>query len=368
MTAKKKVVVAMSGGVDSSVAAALLLEQGYEIIGVTMQIWDTEITEVNGEHVGCCSLSAVEDARRVAAQLGIPYYVMNFRGVFEEKVINYFTAEYLRGRTPNPCIACNRYVKFEALLDKAVGLGADYIATGHYAKLEYSQVYGRYTVQRAHDQKKDQTYVLYGLTQQQIARTLMPLGEYNKEQVRRIAGDLGLSVADKAESQEICFVLDDNYRNFLRDKSSDIQPGPFLNMKGEVIGRHQGIPFYTVGQRRGLGLAGGERLYVVNIDKEHNTITVGPEEAIFDTELIAKDLNLVLYDTITDTLEVQAQVRYNGSPAPATVKLLDGGRMHVHFQNPQRSITPGQAVVFYQGDYLVGGATIERTGSDLISL
>lgn len=354
----------MSGGVDSSVAAALLLEQGYEIIGVTMQIWEAGITEVEGEHVGCCSLTAVEDARRVASQLGIPYYVMNFRDIFEEKVIKYFTAEYLRGRTPNPCIACNRYVKFEALLDKAVGLGADYIATGHYARLEYSAAHGRYTVRHAYDQKKDQTYVLYGLTQQQLARTLMPLGEYSKLQVRKMAGDLGLSVAAKAESQEICFVLDDNYRNFLRGKSSDIQPGPFLNMKGEVIGRHQGIPFYTIGQRRGLGLAGGQRLYVVNIDQEHNTITVGPEEAIMDTDLIAGDINLVLYDMIKEPLEVEAQVRYNGSPSPAILKPLEGGQLHIHFQNPQRSITPGQAVVFYQGDYLVGGATIKRTGSE----
>lgn len=362
MTSKKKVVVAMSGGVDSSVAAALLLEQGYEIIGVTMQIWDSGISEVEGEHVGCCSLSAVEDARRVASQLGIPYYVMNFRDIFEEKVIKYFTGEYLRGRTPNPCIACNRYVKFEALLDKAMALGADYIATGHYARLEYNQNLKRYTVRRSRDSKKDQTYVLYGLTQQQIARTLMPLGEYNKNQVRKIAADLGLPVAAKAESQEICFVLDDNYRNFLREKSTDIRPGSFLNMKGEVIGKHQGIPFYTIGQRRGLGLSGGQRLYVVNIDREHNTITVGPEEAILNSDLIARDLNLILYDTIAEPLEVGAQIRYNGSPSPATLKILEDGNLHVHFHNPQRSITPGQAVVFYQEDYLVGGATIERAG------
>jgi tRNA-specific 2-thiouridylase len=252
-------------------------------------------------------------------------------------------------------------------LNKALGLGADYIATGHYARLEYSSTYGRYTVQRAQDSKKDQTYVLYGLTQEQIARTLMPLGEFKKEQVRKMAGDLGLSVAAKAESQEICFVVDDNYRNFLREKTMDIQPGPFLNMNGEVIGRHQGIPFYTIGQRRGLGLAGGQRLYVVNIDQEHNTITVGPEEAILDNDLIASDLNLVLYSELMEKLDVEAQVRYNGSPSPAVIKPLEDGRLHVHFKNPQRSITPGQAVVFYQGDYLVGGATIERAGLDLAS-
>jgi tRNA-specific 2-thiouridylase len=354
----------MSGGVDSSVAAALLLEQGYELIGVTMQLWDSRITEVDGEHIGCCSLTAVEDARRVAEQLGIPFYVMNFRDVFVNKVINYFKDEYLCGRTPNPCIACNRYVKFEALLNKAVGLGADYIATGHYARLEYNREKGRYTLRRSLDQKKDQTYVLYGMTQQQLARTLMPLGGYTKEQVRKMAKELGLSVAFKAESQEICFVLDDNYRNFLREAAPEIKPGPFLNLQGEVIGRHQGIPFYTIGQRRGLGVSAGERLYVINIDQERNTITLGPEEAVWGSDLIATDLNLVLYDQIEEAIEVNAQIRYNARPQPATLRLINNGQLHVHFQKPQRSITPGQAVVFYQGEYLVGGATIERVGNE----
>ncbi|RJQ25831.1 MAG: tRNA 2-thiouridine(34) synthase MnmA [Peptococcaceae bacterium] len=345
----------MSGGVDSSVAAALLQEQGYDVTGVTMQIWDS------GAGNKCCSLAAVEDARRVAYRLGIPYYVMNFRDVFKEKVIDYFTAEYRRGRTPNPCIACNRFVKFEVFLYKAFGLGADFIATGHYARPGYCRRRGRYIVRRAKDQKKDQTYVLYGLTQPQMARTLMPLGDYTKDQVRRIASRLDLPVADKAESQEICFIADDNYRNFLAGKfAGEIKPGPFLDIHGRVIGRHRGIPYYTVGQRRGLGLSGDRRLYVVAIDPEKNTVTVGPEEATYGRTLEAADLNLILYNELVTPLEVEAQIRYNARPAPATVSSLTGGRLQVYFHHPQRSITPGQAVVFYQGDYLVGGAVIEQ--------
>ncbi|BAF59237.1 predicted tRNA(5-methylaminomethyl-2-thiouridylate) methyltransferase [Pelotomaculum thermopropionicum SI] len=359
---KTKVVVAMSGGVDSSVTAALLLEQGFEVIGITMQIWNPgEEAESKGERT-CCSLTAIDDARRVADKLGISHYVLNFRSIFEEKVIDYFTSEYLRGRTPNPCIACNRYVKFEALLDRALSIGAEYIATGHYARLGYSGEYGRYTVRRPVDRRKDQTYVLYGMTQRQIARTMMPLGNYTKGQVRKIAEDFGLPVAGKAESQEICFILDDDYRRFLREKAAGIKPGPFLNMKGEVIGRHNGIPFYTVGQRRGLGLAAGERLYVVKIDPENNAITLGPEEAVWGRSLIAADVNLILYESLEEPLEVEAQVRYNARTSPATLVPLPEGRVGVHFHTPQRSITPGQAVVFYRGDYLIGGATIESTG------
>ncbi|MCL6639290.1 MAG: tRNA 2-thiouridine(34) synthase MnmA [Firmicutes bacterium] len=354
-----RVVVAMSGGVDSSVTAALLLEQGYEVIGVTMQIWDPGQGEAAGEHAGCCSLSAVGDARRVAEKLGIPYYVLNFRGIFEEKVINYFTAEYLRGRTPNPCIACNRFIKFEALLDKAVALGADFVATGHYARPGYSRQYGRYVLRRARDRRKDQTYVLYGLTQRQIARTMMPLGDYTKDEVRKLAAEMGLSVADKPESQEICFITGDNYRRFLEEKAAAGRPGPFLDLKGNVIGRHKGIQFYTVGQRRGLGIAAGERLYVIRIDPAKNAVVLGPGEAVYGSDLLAGDVNLILFEELKEPLEVEAKIRYNSAPAPARVTALKDGTVHVHFHRPQRSITPGQAVVFYLGDYLVGGATIE---------
>ncbi|SHG71943.1 tRNA 2-thiouridine(34) synthase MnmA [Desulforamulus hydrothermalis] len=361
MATKKRVMAAMSGGVDSSVTAALLKQQGYEVVGVTMQIWDPAVEVVDGDYVGCCSLTAVDDARRVADILGIPYYVLNFRDLFTEKVIRYFVDEYLRGRTPNPCIACNRFIKFEALLHKARQMGFDYIATGHYARLGYSEAYGRYTVRKARDDKKDQTYVLYGFTQDQIAHTLMPLADYSKEQVRQMARQWGLPTYAKPESQEICFVHDNNYRNFLDERAKHaIEPGPFLDLQGRVIGRHKGIPFYTIGQRRGLGLATGERVYVVDIDAEQNTITVGPEHAIWGSELLAADNNFILFDKLTGPREVAAQVRYNSRPSPAIIQPAEEGLVKVTFKYPQRSITPGQAVVYYQDDYLVGGGTIEK--------
>jgi len=353
-----KVIVAMSGGVDSSVAAALLIEKGYEVIGMTMQIWDPAITEVKGENVGCCSLEAVGDARRVAGMLGIPHYVTNMRQAFEEEVVAYFCREYLRGRTPNPCIACNKYIKFEVFLRKALMLEADYIATGHYARISYDPGRGRYLLAKAKDQSKDQTYVLYSLTQEQAGRLLLPLGDYTKAEVRAIAAQKNLPVADKAESQEICFVQD-NYRDFLREKTgAAIKPGPFLDLEGRVIGHHKGIPFYTIGQRRGLGLPLGERVYVVDIDPRRNAVVIGPEEALLAGELTAAENNFISIDRLEEPMEIEAKIRYNAPGASALITPRDGRTIRVRFRQPQRAITPGQAVVYYQNEIVVGGGTI----------
>ncbi len=353
---KTKVVIAMSGGVDSSLAAALLIEQGYDVIGVTMQIWPAE-EQAEGS---CCALSAVEDARRVADKLGIPYYVMNFKDLFKETVISNFCSEYVAGRTPNPCIMCNRLIKFEALLKKAIGLGAEYIATGHYAKILYDQERKRYILKRAADDAKDQTYVLYNLTQKQLKHTMMPLADFTKTETRRLAAELDLKVANKPDSQEICFVTDNNYRRFLEENlQQPIKPGPFLDTAGNVLGQHEGIPFYTVGQRKGLGIALGTPMYVVEIDPTRNAVILGTNEEVFAKELISIDNNFILIPELSGEMVVEAKIRYAAKPSPAVISPCDEG-VKVVFEHPQRAITPGQSVVFYQGDYVVGGGIIKR--------
>jgi len=358
---KDRVLIGMSGGVDSSVAAYILKEQGYEVIGVTMQIWPDMPEDVQQREGGCCSLSAVDDARRVANHLGIPYYVMNFKEVFESKVINYFIDEYAKGRTPNPCIACNRYIKFEEFLRKAHSLDAHYVATGHYAKIEWDKEYGRYLLKRSVDRDKDQSYVLYPLTQYQLEHTLMPLGDYTKEEIRNIAREIGLNVANKPDSQEICFVDDNDYGKFIKERIPDkIKPGYFVDTQGNILGRHKGIVHYTIGQRKGLGIALGKPMYVVDIDAENDVVVLGENDDVFSSEMIVEDLNYIMMDRLTEPLEVDVKIRYTAKESAATIIPMDDGRVKVSFKNPQRAITPGQAAVFYKGDIVVGGGIIKQ--------
>ena len=355
-TAWQKVVVGMSGGVDSSMAAALLKEQGYDVIGVTLQIWPSGDVETPKS---CCSVSAIDDARRVAHQLGIPHYVLNFRSLFEEQVVSYFTEAYLQGQTPNPCLACNRYIKFGELLRKAQGLGADYIATGHYAQIIRDPDSKRFLLYRGADVSKDQTYVLYTLTQEQLAHTLFPLADYQKHQVRKLAHALGLSgVADKPDSQEICFVPNDDYAAFLRERAAErIVPGNFVDKRGNILGRHQGIVHYTVGQRKGLGVTFGKPMFVVGFNPERNEVVLGEGEEVFAPILWADDLNWIAIPELQGPLRVEAKVRYKAEPAPAWI-YPEGKNVRVEFDTPQRAVTPGQAVVFYQGNLVVGGGRI----------
>lgn len=355
---KKKVVVGMSGGVDSSVTAYLLKEQGYDVIGVTMQVWQ-EDEEYEAAEGGCCSLSAVEDARRVAYKLDIPFYVMNFKDIFKKNVIDYFIDEYMEGRTPNPCVACNKYIKFDALLKKAMDLGAEYVATGHYASIE--KVGDRYLLRRSEDDKKDQTYALYNLTQFQLAHTLMPCGVYKKERIREIAKEIGLLVHNKKDSEEICFIPDNDHGSYIKKQVPDkVREGNFVDKQGNILGKHKGIVYYTIGQRKGLGIALGRPVFVTDINPLTNTVVLGSEEDIFKTELVAKDINLIPFDKLEKTMEVEAKVRYSARPGKAWITPLEDGRVRVKFENKQRAITKGQSVVFYDKEYLVGGGIIDE--------
>lgn len=356
---KEKVVIGMSGGVDSSVAAHLLKEQGYDVVGVTMQIWQEEDQTSQEENGGCCGLSAVDDARKVAWDLEIPYYVMNFREEFKEQVIDYFVEEYIKGRTPNPCIACNRYVKWESLLKRSLDIGADYIATGHYAQIERLPN-GRYALRKSVTAAKDQTYALYNLTQYQLSHTLMPVGQYTKDEIREIADQIHLRVANKPDSQEICFIPDHDYAKFIREHSEmELPEGNFVDLEGTILGKHKGITHYTVGQRKGLNLSMKRPVFVVEIRPETNEVVIGDSDDVFSDTLVCDHLNWMAVDGLHGEEKlVTAKIRYSHKGAPCVIRELEDGVVQCVFEEPQRAITPGQAVVFYDGDYVVGGGII----------
>lgn len=355
---KKRVVVGMSGGVDSSVAAWLLKEQGYDVIGVTMQIWQDEEEKLQEENGGCCGLTAVDDARRVAASLDIPYYVMNFKREFKENVIDYFVDEYIGGRTPNPCIACNRFVKWESLLKRSMDIGADYIATGHYARVEQLPN-GRYAVRTSATGRKDQTYALYNLTQEQLKRTLMPVGGYTKEEIREMAAKMNLPVAHKPDSQDICFVPDGDYASFIEKTADQAFPqGNFVLTDGTIVGRHNGIIHYTVGQRKGLGVAMGYPVFVLAIRPETNEVVLGKAEESLSRYVRADRINFMSVEDLKEPKKVWAKIRYNHKGAWCTVERTGEDEILCTFDEPLRAAAPGQAVVLYDGEYVLGGGTI----------
>lgn len=356
--------VAMSGGVDSAVAAALLTAEGHEVVGLTMNLWPDWLPEPDDAFKACCGVSAIEDARAVARRLGIRHYVLNLREEFEHAVIGYFADEYARGRTPNPCIACNQTIKFTLLQRKVTALGLDGLATGHYARVKYDPAADRHYLLRACDTHKDQSYVLYGLTQFQLRRLRLPVGDYTKHQTRDLARQFGLPVADKPDSQEICFVPRGSYAGVVaRFRPDALRPGPILDTAGRTVGEHQGIARYTLGQRRGLGAAGGEPRYVVAIDPLRNAVVVGGEKDLLCHELVAGDVNWIAIDKLVGERQVTARVRHAARDVEATVDPGDDGTVRVRFTQPQRAPSPGQAVAFYDGDLVLGGGVITEIRS-----
>jgi tRNA-specific 2-thiouridylase len=363
MSQKKKVVVGMSGGVDSSVAACLLVEQGYDVIGITMKTWDYDMAGLgksSQKETGCCSLESINDARSVAMAKGFLHYTIDFRDDFGAAVIEYFKEEYLHGRTPNPCVMCNTKVKWDSLLQRAELLGADYIATGHYARVRYEN--GRYKLSKGKDEHKDQSYVLWGLSQRALSKTIFPLAELTKPEVRELARQFGLKIADKGESYEICFIPDNDYERFLKETVPDlaekVSGGKIVDESGHVLGEHRGYPFYTIGQRKGLGLTTPEPVYVTEIQYETNTIVVGKSESLLHRRLIASQVNWIAFAELDAPIRATAKIRYKDTPEPCTVTPLPNGMIEVQFDAPKRAITQGQAIVFYDQQDVLGGGFI----------
>lgn len=355
-----KIMTAMSGGVDSSVAALLFKQGGHTVSGVTMKLFNNTDIGITDKSKACCTLDDAEDARNVCYKINIPHYVFNFADTFKEQVIERFINGYKKGETPNPCIDCNRYVKFAALLTKIKTLEYDYIATGHYAIVQYNAESGRYLLKKAKDSVKDQSYVLYAATQEQLAATLFPLGMFTKSEIREIARENGLVTAAKSESQDICFVTSDRYSKFIENYTGErMRAGDFIDTHGNVIGKHNGVINFTIGQRKGIGMGFGKPMYVCKKDIEANSVTLGDEKELYSKTLIAGNVNFIAVDKLASPIKAMARTRYNGKEQPATIHQTSENEVFVEFDTPQRAVTSGQAVVFYDGDIVIGGATIK---------
>lgn len=365
MSKKGRVLVAMSGGIDSSLAAVLLHEEGYEVIGMTMKTWDYAASGGNKKETGCCSLDSINDARNVAVSLGFPHYILDIRSEFGDAVIDYFTGEYMEGRTPNPCVMCNTHIKWDALLRRADNLGCDFIATGHYANIRKEN--DRYILSKGVDVLKDQSYVLWGVSQESLSRTLLPLGGLTKEEIRVMAKERGFfELVNKSESYEICFVPDNDYRSFLKRRikglEEEVKGGNFILENGQVVGTHQGYPFYTIGQRKGLGIALGYPVFVTEIRKERNEVVLGTEEYLKKDGMMVGKLNLQKYSSIEkDYIQTSTKVRYKDAGAPARIKQIGQDKIEVLFDYPVNAIAPGQAAVFYEGNDVIGGGWILKS-------
>lgn len=358
MSKHGRVLVAMSGGVDSSVAAVMLHEQGYEVIGLTMKTWDYASSGTSSKETGCCSLDSINDARALAVEYGFPHYILDIRDEFGDFVINNFVDEYLAGRTPNPCVLCNTHIKWEALLKRADKLNCEFIATGHYANIRL-QDNGRYVISKGRDENKDQSYVLWGVSQQNLARTQFPLGNFTKAEIRQMALDMGQAeLAKKSESYEICFVPDNDYRSFLRHRVEDLDErigkGNFMLSSGEIVGQHNGYPFYTIGQRKGLGIALGQPMFVTRILPESNTVMLGTQDELQSTSAKVRGLNLIKYEHIDQPMQAVTKIRYKDAGCESTI-VEENGIMNVNFHHSVQGIAPGQSAVFYEGSDLLGG-------------